>query len=58
MLKLQFHGDKTQRMHVGKEKVCESIHIESWKEEKEMINGKVKYKEKHKRKETFKTVEY
>ena len=26
--KLQFHGDKMHRMHVGKEKVCESIHIE------------------------------
>ena len=29
------------------EMVCESIHIESWKEVKEMINGKVQYKDKH-----------
>ena len=55
--KLQFNGDKRHRMHVRKEKVCESIHIESWKEEKETINGKVQYKDKHQGKEMIKTVE-
>ena len=55
--KLQFNGDKTHRMHVGKEKVCESIHIESWKEEKVTIRGKVQCKDKHQGKEMIKKVE-
>ena len=43
-------------MHAGKEKVCKSIHIESWNRVKEMINGKIYYKDKHEGKEMTKTV--
>ena len=54
--KLQFNGDKTNRMHVGKDKVCETIEIESWKEVVEKDDRKVQYIDRHDGKESIKTV--
>ena len=45
--KLQCHGDKCHRMHVGKERKCESVYIDSWRKEKEIVDGKVVLKDKH-----------
>ena len=55
--KLQFNGDKSHRMHIGEDKVCESVYIESWKEEKENVDGKVLLKDVHEGKEFIKTVD-
>ena len=55
--KLQCHGDKSHRMHIGRERMCESLFIESWREEKEKVKGKVVLKDVHEGKEAIKTVE-
>ena len=54
--KLQCNADKCHRMHVGKKENCESIYIESWKKEKEYVDGKVTLKDTHGGKNAIDTV--
>ena len=54
--KLQCHGDKCHRMHVGRERRCESLFIESWRIDKEYVDGKIVLKDVHEGKTSMKTV--
>ena len=55
-IKLQCNTNKCHRKHVGKDRKCKSLFIESWKKEKENVDGKSVLKDKHEGQSVIDTV--